>query len=589
MLFIAILACAQELLPTPNNKGKIGYLDDKGNVVIKYQYTEAYPFNDKGFAIVKDDDKYGLINKTGESLGDGISYSVLEPIDSTELYLIAIGGDHKKYECDRKIFPKIFRGSVEHKLENSKWGIMNSNGTVILDPVYSDISACINGYIYVCKKGKCGVIDKTGKVIVEPKKYTFISNFNKQKQCLAISGNNINVLNCNGNPLFSSDVTSVGMFMPNSKLGSDVPFSNINQYDEAEPMTWAKKLTYTWNNSPIPYIWYKYGTLYGVSDIQGNPLLQKGEYTESSAPGEGFMFVYKNDKNKKNKSTMIYNLKSKEVIQVDSSCLFVPFYHGFSMAVRNDKKAYFIDYKGVKSTEMFDSVYKCVDDYYVASLNGKFGLIDSKMNVKIPFKYDKALANVSDGKLGLCKGGFWGYFDINNKQLTPMKYSSISDFKDGKAFIAIEQNRKNMYGLIDSKCKEIISPKWDNVVYRSGEIQKNYWLLKDSLYTFYDASTKKYLMNNEVKGVEYFSDIENGCIIKSAITYKWGYFDDSGKILIPCGVLTADLAFEAYKKFKKSHKEKWEDIDVYRFNAEHTSVRNSYFLKDIVPEDNWDY
>ena len=58
---------AQELIPTQNDKGKWGYADEQGNVVIKYDYAEVSAFVD-GRAKVKKGDKWGYIDTAGKEV-----------------------------------------------------------------------------------------------------------------------------------------------------------------------------------------------------------------------------------------------------------------------------------------------------------------------------------------------------------------------------------------------------------------------------------------------------------------------------------------------------------------------------------------
>ena len=85
-----------------DKKGKIGYINKKGKIVIKPQYTDASVFQE-GLAYVKVKNKYGFINKKGKT---------------------------------------------------------------VIQPVYDSVSMFCNGLAYAEKNGKAFYIDKTGKKII---------------------------------------------------------------------------------------------------------------------------------------------------------------------------------------------------------------------------------------------------------------------------------------------------------------------------------------------------------------------------------------------------------------------------------------
>lgn len=82
-----------------DKKGKIGYINKKGKIVIKPQYTDASVFQE-GQAYVKVKNKYGFINKKGKT---------------------------------------------------------------VIQPVYDSVSMFCNGLAYAEKNGKAFYIDKTGE------------------------------------------------------------------------------------------------------------------------------------------------------------------------------------------------------------------------------------------------------------------------------------------------------------------------------------------------------------------------------------------------------------------------------------------
>ena len=67
MLFFGVYICSygQELRPQKGNNGKWGYVDNKGNVMIQFQYKKAREFSEN-LAAVRQGSKWGYIDQTGK-------------------------------------------------------------------------------------------------------------------------------------------------------------------------------------------------------------------------------------------------------------------------------------------------------------------------------------------------------------------------------------------------------------------------------------------------------------------------------------------------------------------------------------------
>lgn len=124
------------------------------------------------------------------------------------------------------------------------------------------------------------------------------------------------------------------------------------------------------------------------------------------------------------------------------------------------------------------------------SKNGKFGYIDPKGDVVIPFRWDYAfnfgmygepdLAMVNLGgqewresamPVGPIKPGYVGFINRKGEVVIPIKYTFFNHFIDGVAFFSTDKNirdKKNgactgRIGLIDKTGRVIVEPKYDKV------------------------------------------------------------------------------------------------------------------------------
>lgn len=131
-------------------KGKWGYLNQKGEVVIPAGFSEAYPFSDNGLALARDSEsnQYGYINQSGQW--------VIEPQYESAAYF-------------SKGLAKVYIPAKE------AFGYINKNGEIQfeLDPSHKEASSFYeDGYAISRKIGKDNhfyytVINSNGKVLRE--------------------------------------------------------------------------------------------------------------------------------------------------------------------------------------------------------------------------------------------------------------------------------------------------------------------------------------------------------------------------------------------------------------------------------------
>lgn len=158
MLFLLCLSgvSAQTLQVMTDARGKLGYKDADGNIVIKCVYDYAEPFDANGVAKVGKAGKYGLLSTDG---------SFVLPMVYAEIQTRIEG------------VPTVVK-------KGKKYGLINpATGAIMLPVEYSFVSAynCY-GLAWFTKGGKIkenrgrecvsdcqmGIVDKTGKILLQP-------------------------------------------------------------------------------------------------------------------------------------------------------------------------------------------------------------------------------------------------------------------------------------------------------------------------------------------------------------------------------------------------------------------------------------
>lgn len=166
----------KKLYPALINKrnGKLyGYVNVKGEWIIKPKYNNAYNFTDKNIAIVEKNNKYGLIDNTGQ-------YIIYPKFDSIS-----------NFKENRAVF----------NLDNFM-GVIDEKGKVINENKYQFISDYNEGraIVGISSEGgfySYGYIDLNGNEIIKPK-YQSASQFNEDFSIVKIKDNEYALINLNG-------------------------------------------------------------------------------------------------------------------------------------------------------------------------------------------------------------------------------------------------------------------------------------------------------------------------------------------------------------------------------------------------------
>lgn len=178
----------QEILPTFDNNympafdgEKWGYVNDKGKMVLPFQYDSATRFNRGGYAVVSYEGKYYVITKSGARYG-------VDETGLTDVYGVTASyvlgqkdGYYSYYNYDFECVAPSHQ--YEEMTENAcglaavkkdgKWGIITDSGSGVVDFVLEDVAVNSLGDVYandvamVKKDGLWCLIDREGKELSE--------------------------------------------------------------------------------------------------------------------------------------------------------------------------------------------------------------------------------------------------------------------------------------------------------------------------------------------------------------------------------------------------------------------------------------
>ena len=577
-LLIIIGIQAQNLSPQQDKKGRWGYADAAGTIVIKCKYSEVQPFAN-GVAIVKQGEKYGFINEEGKPVGNGIAYSSITNYPGTNNYLVSVGGkksdDTSKSKTRRLLNLDNFAGSCLVNVMDAKWGIVSNRGETILPIEYSEISSLKNGVAHVIKNKAWGLIGENMKLIVEPKKYTLISDFCDKGIALVQIGNKNGVIGLNGNVILEPKWDKVDI-MPTE---DSIFVSPSNK-------------TYTMPGVALGYIVYankylKKGSYTMLCDSKGKVVVPEGKLTYMGSPSEGVVigWVWKS----KTKQSVLLDLDNGQIYDLPTSdkSWYKDFKYG--AALGNDgEKYFFVDRDGKKCSDYYSFMGKQKEGHRIIKKYGdtKYGVMDSLRNIVVPMIYDNTKPQISEGLLGVAQGDKWGFVNMKGEIVTEIKYYAVGTHEKGTAAICDSINGKKRYGLIDTQNNLLVPISWDNCLYfiEPGQKLKNVWGEIDKKYSLYDVATTEILYENE-----FDEPIYNGGYWYMRKGEKWGLLDTNGKMLIPIVFSRAQQLQTVVEELKKEGTPTLTYLDAYRKDLQTSGVANKQKLDDKIDENLWDY
>ncbi|WP_282039332.1 WG repeat-containing protein [Saccharicrinis aurantiacus] len=205
-----------------SSSSKYGYIDRKKNLVLGFNYDHGRKFIG-GKAAVRKEGKYIFINKKGDVVSSEFEYIYAY----NQKYSIVKYDLEQDYIILDRFQRRVARLPIDYRIgslydnivsfsnkESNKYGIINIEGKVLIEPLYDDVVILNENYFKVKVANLWGVIDISNNIIVpiefkdvyENIEYNRI-NANKDKDCSIydLDGNHINTFKNSSLFLFEDD------------------------------------------------------------------------------------------------------------------------------------------------------------------------------------------------------------------------------------------------------------------------------------------------------------------------------------------------------------------------------------------------
>lgn len=591
MALVTLAVQGQDLRIHVNKKGKVGFADSNGNVVIDCKFESAYPFSN-GVAIVCKSKNFGMIDTSGKIVLP-IKYSSITHWN--DLYLIK---DGKKVGLADKY------GSVILKAEYSFISKTNSFGKGII--AMGGKSTAVDKKNYMMG-AKYGIIDSDGKVLISPQ-YKGLYEF-------AFAGKDNYPYYEGKRLLFSYHFITDTLLTDYSYLGFSKNSFNIYKSGviDGNGKELVKQGLYTYimypkNNMVRYYIEKKKETICGYHDLLTGKSIQvkdfktpmtkmnywsHGDFIGDIAPvnGDSWSFI---DKSGRTLRQGYFSIKHSEETGLwaakNSSAQWDVFDE-----LNND----------LGTLSGYEEIYFPTqkDDYQLFTVKkaGKYGAITRSGNIVIPFEYDMALGNKYD-VIAVMKNGKWGALSVDNKPLFPIEYANfiLPSEKDSRHFWV--QQSDSLYYHLNLNNHKISGNGFKSVhnfnngvafVVPDGITIPQNTINKALLYapnTPYDIiyGTKSTTVNKKksklTKSVTKQDDLKN-----SFEKTTFGFLINTDDLLLlskPISILYKDAAIEEIKGYGNRA---LSDMETKSVLLKITQGNRVYGLKETLDEEEWNY
>lgn len=584
------LTYAQDIKVKVNEKGKTGYEDASGRVILDCKYDAALPF-ERGFGKVMKGDKFGLVNASGQ-------------------FVIPIKYDEINYD-EKAGFFRVKSGKA--------YGIISTTGQVLQKPVFTFISQ-FNCY------GKA-LVAVGGKPARTDDKRSYLE------------GAKYNVMNTDG-MLIGKDYY-YGLFEFISNNEGTYPYyrgkslDNEKHFMDDTLKTACRYLGF----SKMPYSTREAGLL----GEHGEVLIKTGVYTWIFEPHSEMVRYYNTAK--KNFSIGYYNLQTKRdlkcgIIQMPiNQCKFWSHsdYTGEIAHVNIGGKWKFIDRQGTTLKEGFTNVkqgeaskawaaftgnscivldysgypllrgetyedvnfatYDADADYFAVKKDGKWGVINRSTSVLIPFEHASAYAPYYGIAFVKDEGG-WGARSLTNEELVPSQFLNIYFPSSANPTNLWVQKQDQLYYNFNLKDKAIVGEGFLNIKnFKDGyawarpkgmHVPYNY--LNDALVDLDPlvAAKKAELEKAQQNQKRKTAVVVNRQEVFRANLNKFGYIIDTANQKFFQLPITSKYTAEAVELIKEK-KRPLTDSEAQNLLLQLTSSKRTYKITDKLGEENWDY
>ena len=598
LLYCTLVVCiTMQAGVVSNEKGKLGYMDESGNLIMDYQYDFIGEFSGTGVTMVKKGKFFGLANRSGE---------VILPI----AYDMIMKRSDGKYLLMLK----------------EKFGLAAPNGRLLFEPVYLHIFPFNSDGIAIAlvkqenkekllgPENTVALITENGKELIresavwleqvngdweykltkstdklhDPESYTEQLNREQHKTSISLLkkdtidtssgyfavGYQHAFYDLEGKPLFNRSIRetvlrkvfgpsgSSSAFHPELKMIESNPHDDIIAFKYNQKIDDKKAIMSAgyYNLKTQTVIFYRNYKVHRYVGKSGKVLyLPDMMSVENRNFHDGFAIVRITGSNQQNGDLVIN--KDGLIARIFGNKTCCDYHNGYMVAFGNNGK---VGLWNTKQEQIFEPQFAAAKMevnakgmWAVKNDSAKWGVLSPSGDTIVPFKYDNIIQMRYRDVFFVRNGRFrWGAYE-REKMILTCNYDTLFDFI-GNSFIYRKWGNEGVYSL----SRHYFSSSYDDYVY-------NGCYIADSVY--HDGQMRMFVKKQD-----------DG-------TKKYGFVNGFGETAVPFVYTDKDKALNALKYFKNKPVPPQFGTGAYRTKLLITRRLRTYGLYDIVPSDDWDY
>lgn len=563
---------AQDLKIHTNKKGKIGFVDQNGNEVVKCQYESAQPFTD-GTSIVSKSGKYGLIDTSGK---------VVLPLKYSQI--ISWNEDLYQIKDGKKIGLADHQGKVVLPAKYSLISKSNCYGKALLALGGKATSNANEKKTYMAK-AKYGIIDSRGNILVNPKykglyefsydgtnTYPFyegkrlefsyhhtVDTLKTDCSYLGFSGNAFNIYNAGVMDGNGKELVKAGLYYFVMQ-----PQSNMVRYYNSK-----KKQTICGFHD------INKGKGFQVSKIDLNinniNYWTHGDFIGDIAPVNGTSWTFID----KNNNTLRSGYSSLKHSQITG--LWAAKNSSGKWEVFNDAN------NNVDALSSFEDIYfptiEGDKEIFTVLKDGKYGCVKRNGDIVIPFDYEMALSNTYD-VVAVKKDGKWGMLTADNVPLIPIEFEGLR--------LPTERNAKHFWVTKSDSLSYHFIPSTNKLSNKGYKCALNF--IDDYAYV---TPVDMIVDNTPLNRAQMYAPNASKASIDAVDLSK--HYDSFVNIINSKDELVFDLPVSTMymdvirKEIKKWGGKQLSESEKKNLLLEVTKSNRSYDLKSTLSEEEWNY
>ena len=380
---------------------------------------------------------------------------------------------------------------------NEKWGVIDQTGKIIIEPTYDEMITIPSSKIdlFICMYDVDYTNDTYKTKVIDSKNKEKFTGYDLVEVIENKDSNNI--------LWYEEDVLKVkkdgkyGLIDYNGKELLKTEYASIEALEGVKNSLTIKK------EEKI-----------GLCDNQGNIIIEP-EYEEIKAIGDDYKngYVVINSDNKYGlvdfTKQVILETKYEEIKAISSNNIYIIKEDGKLKAINKDLQT-LVENK-------FDDVKQIVNGNLVFTKNRKYGILNTEGQITTKAEYDN-IEHIFDNYYIAKRADKYGIIDVNNEKIIPFDYETISYRKEAD-FIELEKKDAQITEILNNKFEKqlegIITEVNQDKEYiriRIGDEYKYY------NFKFEEQDAKDMLTSNTI-----FLSKKDG---------KYGYIDKDGKIVV---------------------------------------------------------